>query len=149
MRDASSWSLTKANRSSLGKIASELKGLAALASRGTDLIAIAEALQAIEDILEGNPVETNVGLTVGFRRGDKDYREGLYIGFRINQDELTLDELNTTYSSDFGSDHSTRTYANLNPGGSFDDHAVFEWLERLNEIMNYDDAFLSSEKDHL
>jgi hypothetical protein len=40
-----------------------------------------------------------------------------YSKTRFNANEIILDELNTTYSSDLGSNHFTRVYASLEPGG--------------------------------
>jgi hypothetical protein len=75
--------------------------------------------------------------------------EGLFMCFRINDAEIILDELNTTYSSDAGSDHFTRVYASLGPAGGFDDVGVEEWLAKLLEVQQSDDAQLDTERDHV
>jgi hypothetical protein len=101
-----------------------LKSFAPLAQHGTDLIALGEALNAVEDILGGRSVDVNVGLEVGFRRGDSELKEGLFLGFRINDEGIILDELNTTCSSDVGSDHYTTIYAFFERGGKLDEVGV-------------------------
>ena len=98
------WSLRDEDHGLLSRIAEALGRLTPLARCGSDLIALGEAWDGIEQILQGRAVEVNVGLSIGFRR-DHDFEEALFMCFRINNEEVILDELNTTYSSDVGSDH--------------------------------------------
>lgn len=143
------WSLDENDHALLRRLAKSLRRIAPLAQRGNDLIALGEAWGAIEQLLEGQTVDVNVGLSVGFRRGDQNFEEGLFICFRINNEEIVLDELNTTYSSDVGSDHFTRDIAALRPDSGFDDVGVEEWLSKLDEVLKFDDAELSTERDHV
>jgi hypothetical protein len=69
--------------------------------------------------------------------------------FRINDEMIILDELNTTYSADIGSDHFTRLYASLGQSGGFDDVGIEEWLAKLEEVQQFDDAHLETERDHI
>jgi len=68
--------------------------------------------------------------------------------FRINNEHIVLDELNTTYSSDIGSDHFTNVYASLGPDGGFAAVGVEEWLAKLEEVRGFGDTQLSTERDH-
>lgn len=69
----------------------QIKSAAPLAQCGNDLIAVGEACGAIEKILENQIIDVDVDLTVGFRNGDSDFREGLFAGIRINANEIVLD----------------------------------------------------------
>jgi hypothetical protein len=155
MMDEERWLLRDADEGHLARLTKALRDLAPLARCGNDLIALGEAWGAIEQILEGRSVDVNVGLSVGFRREERDLEdglfteEGLFMCFRINDVEIILDELNTTYSSDVGSDHFTRVYASLGPAGGFDDVGVEEWLAKLLEVQQSDDAQLDTERDHV
>ena len=104
---------------------------------GNDLIALGEALQAFEQVISGDSVDVNVGISVGFRRGDSEFAEGLFMCLRINDEEIVLDELNTSDAADVGSDHYTREYDRLSSGGSLDAWAVEQWLAKLAEVQRF------------
>ena len=106
-------------------------------------------LDAIECLISGDDVDTNVGLDVGFRRGDNGFEEGLFVCFRVNDEEISLKELHTTYSQDVGSDHFTVDCARLHPAGHFSEQGVEQWLEQLQEIRVQDDAALTVSRDHI
>src|SRR5687767_5934838 len=93
--DEVGWSLTDDDRHVLDRIGSELRMAASLAQRGHDLIGLGEAWDAIERILEGQSVEVMVSVSVGIRRGDREFREGKFACLQINEEEIVLDELNT------------------------------------------------------
>ena len=116
---------------------------------GSDLIAIGEAWDGIDQILAGEPVVINVGISVGFRRGDRDSQEGLFACLRIDWEEIVLDELHTTYESGIGSDRSTTNHATLRPTGRFDATGAQRWIELLNELRSDEDSKLSTERDHV
>lgn len=143
------WNLSDDKRALLNDLARAIRNVAPLARSGSDLIALGEAWDAIEVILEGETVEVNVGLTVGFRRGDQNFEEGLFACFRINDEEIVLEELNTRYEPGIGSDHSTTKYAILNPEGRFDADGACRWLKQLNEIRNIAEAQLTTTRDHV
>jgi hypothetical protein len=124
-----------------------IRSLAPLASRGNDLIALGEVCGAIENILESKIVDVNVGLTVGFRHGDTEFMEGIFTCIRVNANEIVLDELHTTYSSDVGSDHFTRFYTSLEPGGGFDEAEIGDWISKLEELCAWEEAGLSVERN--
>jgi hypothetical protein len=142
------WLLRREDYALLTRLAVALGRLSPLARRGNDLMALGEAWDAVEQIIDGQTIDVNVGLSVGFRRGDREFNEGLFMCFRINDEEIILDELNTTYSIDVGSDHCTRGYATLGPSGGFDEVGVEEWLAKLEEVQRFDDAQLSTARDH-
>jgi hypothetical protein len=143
------WLLRGADQGQLIRLTKALHDLAPLARCGDDLIALGEAWGAIQQILDGCEVDVDVGLSVGFRRGSSDFEEGLFMCFRINDEVIILDELNTTYSANIGSDHFTTVYASLGPNGGFDDVRIEEWLAKLEEVQGFDDAHLEIERDHI
>lgn len=142
------WSFSEEDHGLLELITKVLWQLRWLARRGHDLIAIGEALQAIECLREGEEVGVNVGLDVGYRRGDRSFEEGLFVCFRINSEEIILDELHSSYSSDVGSDHFTETYATLSPCGGFDNVGVDRWLAAFRSMIAEADAALETSRDH-
>lgn len=149
MEESEGWALTDEDRNVLKRLNDAVFGLKFLARGGTELIALGEVLKAIEQISVGEEVDEDVELSVGFRRGDQDFEEGLYINLRINDNEIILDELNTTYSSDVGSDHFTRDFATLRPQGNFNDWGVNEWLDMLKGVLSADETELNVSRNHL
>jgi hypothetical protein len=115
--------------------------------KANDLIAVGEACDAIEKVLESEAVDVKVSLTFGIRRGDPDFEEGHSVSIRIDADEIILYETNTTYSSDSGSDHNTIFCASLEPGGGFDESGIGDWISKV-ESLRTDHAKLSVERDH-
>jgi hypothetical protein len=91
----------------------------------------------------------NVLVSVGFRRGNEQFEEGLFMDLRINNEEIILDELITSYSSAVGSDNLTNVYASLKPSGGFDAVGVEDWLAKLDEVKGFDGARLDTERDHV
>ena len=143
------WTLTDRDRRILAVLGEAVRGLVRLARSGRDLIALGEAWDAIERIRGGETIDVNVGISVGFRRGDKDFEERRFVCLRINDEEIVLDELNATYSSDMGSDHHTDGYAVLRPGGGYDEIDVSRWIRLLDEMRSEDGAKLRTERDHV
>jgi hypothetical protein len=136
----------------LSRLSDALRGLASKAERGTDLIALGEACDAIEKIIEGQPVDIDVGVSIGFRRGrgkgNDETEEGLFLDCRINNNEVLLTELRTTYWARVGSDHTDDTSASFRPDGSSRTAGFYDWLDLLTEVRECDDARLSTERDH-
>jgi hypothetical protein len=147
------WLVREEDHGLLMRIGQALKSLAPLTRCGDDLIALGEAWDAIESIMNDCTINVDIGLSIGFRRafrrGAIECEEGLFMCFRINDDEIVLDELNTAYSSDLGSDHSTTVYAALRPDAGLDAVGVEAWLGKLEEVKGFDDAQLSVERDHV
>ena len=141
-------SLHVEDRHCLERLCEAVRGLVSLGKTGQDIIAIGEAVDAIECLMEGRNVDVDVGLETGFRRGDDSFEEGLFVCFRINEAEIVLDELHTTYSSDVGSDHFTVGYTGRSSDSRFDIDGVERWLEQLREVQAYDDATLAASRDH-
>jgi hypothetical protein len=126
-----------------------LPKLAPLARSGENLIALGEAWDAVQKIIDGSEVEINVELSIGFRSGNQDFKEGLFMCFRINNDEIRLDELHTAYSSNVGSDHFANVYAVLEPRGEFNSTGAEEWLAKLEEVRGFDNTQLETSRDHI
>jgi hypothetical protein len=149
--EAGDWHLRESDHEILGLLEDSVRELARLAQSGEALIGVGEVWDALEtiDAGDGAYVEINVELSVGFRRGDRDFEEGVFAGIRVNSEEIVLDELNTTYSSDVGSDHTTRQHAVLGMDGSFPKSKVQGWLALLAEIRRSGPAELSVSRDHI
>jgi hypothetical protein len=142
------WPIRVQDVAPLERLVEAVRSLAPLSQCGNDLIAVGEACCAIEKILENQIIDVDVGLTVGFRNGDSDFSEGIFAGIRINANEIVLDELNTTYSSESGSDQFTRVYASLKPGGGLEESEIEDWINKLEELQRCIDAKLGVQRDH-
>jgi hypothetical protein len=141
------WPIRVEDVATLELLLEAIRSLSPLARRGNDLIALGEVCGAIENILESKIVDVNVGLTVGFRHGHTDFAEGIFTCIRVNANEIVLDELHTTYSSDAGSDQFTRFYTSLEPGGGFDEAEIGDWIAKLEELCAWQEAGLSVERN--
>jgi len=143
------WGLSDEDRSLLDSIANALWGLVPIVRSPEALIGLGEALDAIQCILKAESVNVNVGISVGFRQGDRDFHEGLFVCGRFSFDEVVLDGLSTSYSSEAGADHFTREYARLGISRHFDAAGVWDWLEKLKEVKSFDDVAVSVSRDHI
>lgn len=143
------WDLDEEAIELLGCLAAAIHSLKSLAITGNNLIGLGEVIAAIESLLNEDQIDINVGLDIGFRRGDRDFEEGLFVCLRINSEEIILNELNTTYSSDIGSDSYTVDYVHLVPGSHLNHIDLTRWLEKLSEIQSFDDAKLTVSRDHI
>jgi len=144
-----SWKINDEDCDLLEDLLDSIYSLTSLAKSGAHLIAIGEVIDAIESVLNGHEIDINVSLDIGFKRGDRDFEEGLFVCLRINSEEIILNELNTTYSSDVGSDSFIVDYVHLVPGSHLNDIDLTRWLERLSEIKSFDDAKLTVSRDHI
>ena len=133
----------------LDAIACGLWKLPRLARSGDDLIAIGEALGALQAMADGDEIEVAFDLDVGFRRGDRTSEDGLFTCFQITDDEIVLTELHTSYTTETGSDWFTETYAKLLPDRYFADEAIHRWLEALDHTLAEDDATLRATRNHV
>ena len=143
------WTLQPEDQAAVDRLRDAIFRLASLARTGEDLIAIGEAVDALEKLLTGNEIEVNVRVDVGLRRGDETYEDGFLVCFQISKDGIELSTVATTYSSSVGSDHTSTKYAVLEPTGGSDVFQVDEWLEQLEEYSSCKDAVLSVSRDHL
>jgi hypothetical protein len=143
------WEMNNDDWDLLRNLQDSIYSLTSLAKSGAHLIAIGEVIEAIESLLNEDQIDINVGLDIGFRRGDRDFEEGLFVCLRINSEEIILNELNTTYSSDIGSDSYTVDYVHLVPGSHLNHIDLTRWLEKLSEIQSFDDAKLTVSRDHI
>ena len=143
------WRLTDEDRGVLEDLRRAVHSLLPLARTGQDVIAVGETIDAIESILSGSGIEVSVGLDVGFCRGNESFEEGLFICFHISEDGIILSKLNTTYSSNVGSDHSSTNYAALYPDGHFNEYNIGQWMEEFDEVRLYPDAKLDVSRDHV
>ena len=141
------WKIDEDDLGVLMRLAQKLRALAPLTQSGADLIGLGEALNAIEQIIEGTPVEVNV--YIGFERGDDKLAESLFLGFRVNEEEIVLDELRTRYEASIGGEHFTNVYAARGPHNRFDSCAVEDWIIQLEEVQGSDDAKLGVERHHI
>jgi hypothetical protein len=143
------WTLTENDQDLLHHLAYALRRFTAFAEAGQDLIAIGEAIQAVELLLEGQLPEVIIGLDIGYRAGDAETAEGFFTGFRIDQHEIVLDVTRTTYSSDTGSDWGTERYAVLRPRGGFPEDGVQRWTDALGAVLASGTPKLQVSRDHV
>jgi len=147
--DKGPWPIRVEDLAPLECLLGAVRSMASLARCGDDFVALGEACLAIESILASERFDVNVGLTVGFRRGESDFEEGLMAVLKISPDQIVLDELNTTYTSERGSDHFTRIYATLERGGGFDCSGITDWISRIEELQGFDDVKLGTMRGHV
>ena len=147
--DPGRWKINDDDLGVLMRLTQKLRALAPLTQSGADLIGLGEALNAIEEIIEGTPVDVNVHVSLGFRRGDENFEEGLFICFRVNEEEIVLDELHTRYEKPIGGDHFTKVYAVRGPHGHFNIDQVENWIMQLEEVQACDDAQLEVDREHV
>jgi hypothetical protein len=144
------WFLAADSRDLLRRIQGILGELGSLAERGSALIALGEVWEAIDSIISDSSIEVSVELTIGFRQADDDgFEEGLFMGLRIDSDGLTLDELNTTYSPEVGSDHYTVSHGEQSLDRTLDLIDVNNWIAKLRLVKNQDNAKLEAYRNHL
>lgn len=143
------WQLTEDDRWLLGQMRNAVRSLAVIAPTGNDLIAVGEAWQALDAILDGEPVEVNVELSLDFPRGNDAAYVGTDLSLRVNDEEVRLNELTTTWEERIGTDHSSLDHAVLTPAGGFDTYDVGEWLERFTARRSSSDVILSTCRDHV
>jgi hypothetical protein len=98
-------------------------------------------------IKEGIPVDINVSLAVGRRKEGEQRPERQVVGFRVNAEEVVLDEESTTHSSDGTAHRLSRVYEILGPGGDFSKGAVRRWLDLLAQAKSRDGARLTFARD--
>lgn len=120
--------------------------LTRMVQSGEDLIGLGEAWVALQDIGLSLP-NVNVEVSVGFRAGSDHFEEGVFCVLRVSDEEVRLDMLRTTYSSDVGSDHSSRVVALCSPTGGFSGNPDL-WLDELASVLNQSGAELSVSRDH-
>jgi hypothetical protein len=149
MTDANGCRLAEQDRGVLEALRRAIHSLLSLARTGIDVIAIGETVDAIENLMNGSDGEVNVGLETRFRRGEDGFEEGLFVCLRINDEEIVLDELHTTYSKEVGSDHFTVGHPTLHPRCHFDEHCVAKWIEQLQDASAWDEATLTVSRDHV
>src|SRR3546814_13255427 len=78
------WIRDRKERWILDDLRGVLHSLAPLAKSGSDLIAVGEAWEAIELILEGEEFNVHVGVSVRVRRGDATFSEGRFMCFGLD-----------------------------------------------------------------
>jgi hypothetical protein len=147
--DSPSWQLTDADRGRLEVLRDAVRAFAATARSANDLMAVGEAWQALGAILDGEPVEVNVELSFGFRCGDDVSEGGLYVSLRVNDEEVRLSRMNTTWDIQLGSDRFTQDCAILTPEGAFYPCDGARWLQEYAAIRSRDDATLSTSREHV
>ncbi len=121
-----------------------------LAKSDNDLQGLREVNAALRSIaIADEVIDVNVALSVGFRSRDQDTEEGNYMSLRLNDAELTLDELSTTYSKKIGSDHETIVYIAASPHSELDFSDVQNWIEKLEMIAEFPESILAVSRDHI
>ena len=110
---------------------------------------LGEAWDALELIMEGDEPDVCVTITIGFRRGEKDFEEGIFCNFYIADDRIRLDIMHTTYTSRVGSDNFTEDFTELSGNTHFDSWKFGEWISKFSDVQSEPEAKLSCSRDHL
>jgi hypothetical protein len=113
------------------------------------LTAINEADQALREIIDGTLPQVNVELTMSRRVGSGHYEEAVHHSVRINEDEIRLDQTQSIWTRETGSDHATQVFAVLTPKGDFKKGGVAAWMDELSRLSSFDDAKITTSRDHL
>jgi hypothetical protein len=140
------WALNDNDRAVLRRLITDLRRLLALAKSNDAIIAVGEALEAMEKVRDGEGVEGDFTLSVGVQDGNESFREGWYVRLGLSPDAIALDKLSTTYTVENGLDRHITSYAVLKPAGGFDDAGVAAWLSELNELRRWSTAEIRSER---
>lgn len=140
------WSLDDNDRAVLRRLITDLRRLLALARSNDEIIAVGEALEAVEKIRDGGGVEGDLTLSVGVRDGNESFNEGWFVRMGLSPDAIALDKLSTTYTVEMGLDRHITAYAVLKPTGGFDGDGVGQWLSELNELRRWSTAEIRSER---
>lgn len=141
------WPLAEQDILIIADLRSYLRRLVRKADHGDAVVGLGEAWAALDLIREQEP-DINVGVSVSFRRGEYDYKEGLDYELRVCASGIELRLLQTSYSREVGSDHDCRILAYCDPQGGFAGD-VAAWLSGAESILAEDDAQVSSSRDHL
>ena len=134
------WSLGEDDRALLRQLTAVLRRLLPLARSNVALIALGEALEAIERVRDGAGIEEPVALSVCVQDGDDEFNEGRFVRLRIAPGAVVLDKLSTTYTAEIGLDEVTTGYAVLTPSGGFDSAGVAAWIAEVNDLRHWDTA---------
>jgi hypothetical protein len=81
----------------LARLMVAVHAMSSRATIGRTLIAVGEVWGALESIQDGESAEINTELTLGVRHGDREFEEGLFLSIRVNEQEIILDRMITTY----------------------------------------------------
>jgi hypothetical protein len=132
------WSLGEEDLELLRRLIAVLRGLLPLARSTAGLIALGEALDAIERVRGGAGIKQAAAVAVGAQEGDDSFNEGWFVRLRIAPGGIVLDKLSTTYSAENGLDEVATGYAVLSPGGGFDGAGVAAWIDELEDMRRWD-----------
>jgi hypothetical protein len=134
------WSLGEDDSALLRQLITVLRRLLPLARSNVGLIALGEALEAIEKVRGGAGIEKPVALSVAVQDGTDEFNEGRFVRLRIARDGIVLDKLSTTFTAEIGLDEVTTGYAVLKPSGGFDSAGVAAWIAEVNDLRHWDTA---------
>jgi hypothetical protein len=140
------WALDDNDRAVLRRLITDLRRLLGLARSNDAIIAVGEALEAVEKVRDGEGVEGDFALLVGVQDGNEAFNEGWFVRLGLAPDAIALDKLSTTYTVENGLDRHITSYAVLKPTGGFDDAGVAQWLSELNELRRWSTAEIRSER---
>lgn len=120
---------------------------------GESLMGLGAAIVAIEVLLEEGEIPDDnwptgtTNVSIDFEQGDRNFREGHNYTLESTSEGICLDHLYRSYTSEYESDHHSTTIAELSPACGFDDDAVYEWLRKAKDILQFEDARLSASVD--
>jgi hypothetical protein len=140
------WSLDDSDRAVLRRLITDLRRLLSLAKTNDQIMAVGEAVDAVEKVRDGEGVEAVLTLSVGVQDGNETFSEGWFVRLGLSPAAIVLDKLNTTFSVEMGLDRHTTGYTVLKPGGGFDEAGVAAWLAELNELRRWSTAEIHGER---
>ncbi len=124
-----------------------LRDVAGRVDSGETLIGVGEAWAALETIEEATP-DVNVGVVIGHREGDADFREGTFYECRVDWDGIRLDVLRTVWSRDVGGDHSSEVIASCGRNGTLRGDPE-HWLAEARRLLETPGATVRTSRDHV
>jgi nicotinate-nucleotide pyrophosphorylase len=139
------WSLDDNDRALLRRLITDLRRLLSLAKANSEIMAVGEAVDAVEKVRDGEGLQAVLTLSVGVQDGNETFNEAWFVRLGLRPDAIVLDKLSTTYMAETGHDRHTTSYAVLKPSGGFDEAGITAWLAELNELRRWSTAEIHSE----
>ena len=139
------WSLDDNDRALLRRLVTDLRRLLSLAKANKEIMAVGEAVDAVEKVRDGEGFEAGLTLSVRVQDGNETFNEARFLRLGLRPEAIVLDKLNTTYMVETGHDRHTTSFAVLKPSGGFDEAGITAWLAELNELRRWSTAEIHSE----
>jgi hypothetical protein len=137
------WQLRRNDRKDINAIAADIIRLAKMAERGEQLIAIGEAWKAIENILDGEPIEVDLQIHLEAERTGDDGDFQYIVGISMQSDSIRL--FARSIPSDGSMNVKATDFAKFTPDGNFDmKDGLYHWSVEMNDICNENETKLTT-----